>query len=353
MKRDAKYLIAYLLPASTLLAVSVGGYFALSTVLLGFVLLPVLEEIIPKSIRNFSEKEETHRLNTRFFDLLLYLNVPILYSILGLFFYKLGQNAYDSGWEIAGITLSCGIMAGTTGINVAHELGHRRNRFERWLAKALLLPSLYMHFIIEHNLGHHKHVATDHDPASSRYNESLYRFWWRSVIGSYRGAWDIQTALLRREDAAFWSLKNEMLGFQVMQLLYLFLIGICFGPLALLCAVLVAIGGFLNLETVNYIEHYGLRRRRTDAGRYEPVRPCHSWNSNHEVGRIFLYELTRHSDHHFKATRKYQVLRHFDESPQLRFGYPGSMLMALVPPLWFRVMNDRLENYRARHSVAQ
>ena len=352
MKRDVKYLIAYLLPASALLAVLQGGYFALSTVILGFVLLPILEEIVPRDTRNFPEAAEKIRLSTRFFDVLLYLNVPILYGILGLFFYRLGQGAYDNGWEIAGITLSCGIMAGTTGINVAHELGHRRTRFERLLAKLLLLPSLYMHFILEHNLGHHKHVATEHDPASSRYNENLYRFWWRSTSGSYRGAWQIQRELLRRNSASFWSAKNEMLLFQFVQLGYLGLIFLTCGPLALLCALLVAIGGFLNLETVNYIEHYGLRRRQTDSGRYEPVRPCHSWNSNHEVGRIFLYELTRHSDHHFKATRKYQVLRHFDESPQLRFGYPGSMLMALVPPLWFRVMNARLEAYRTRQVAA-
>ena len=345
MQHDLKYLIAYFLPASALLAVTQGGYFAPATIVLAFVLLPILEEFVPRSTRNFSESEESNRLSLRFFDVLLYLNVPILYGILGLFFYKLGNGHYDSSWEITGIVVSCGIMAGTTGINVAHELGHRNTKFERTLAKALLLPSLYVHFIIEHNLGHHKYVATDEDPASSRLNENVYQFWFRSAIHSYADAWKIENGLLTKQKLTKWRLQNRMIQATLLQMIYLGIIGTVFGPLALLCAIVIAILGFLNLETVNYIEHYGLRREKTASGRYEPVRPRHSWNSNHEVGRIFLYELTRHSDHHYKASRKYQILRHFEESPQLRFGYPGSMLMSLVPPLWFRVMNRRLEAY--------
>lgn len=344
MRHDLKYLIAYLLPASALLAVVQGGFYAPATVYLAFVLLPVSEGLLlPKSTWNHPPESEASRLSLRFFDVLLYLNVPLLYGILGLFFYNLSIGSYDSGWEIAGIVLSCGILAGTTGINVAHELGHRHTPFERFLAKSLLLPSLYVHFIIEHNLGHHKHVATDADPASARLNETVYAFWLRSTVGSYASAWRIENALAKRSARPFW--RHRMVQATALQFCYLGGIALLFGPLATLCAVLVAVGGFLNLETVNYIEHYGLRRTQLASGRYEPVRPRHSWNSNHEVGRIFLYELTRHSDHHFKATRKYQVLRHFEESPQLLFGYPGSMLLALVPPLWFRVMNRRLGNY--------
>ncbi|MDX1666459.1 MAG: fatty acid desaturase, partial [Saprospiraceae bacterium] len=107
-------------------------------------------------------------------------------------------------------------------------------------------------------------------------------------------------------------------------------------------ALAIACFGFLLLESVNYIEHYGLRRKKIGEGRYEKVRPAHSWNSNHELGRIFLYELTRHSDHHYKASRKYQILRHFDRSPQLPFGYPTSIIIALVPPLWFTLMDPRV-----------
>jgi len=133
-----------------------------------------------------------------------------------------------------------------------------------------------------------------------------------------------------------------MIQFQLAQVGYLLVVGLLFGWKMLPFAVAIAVFGFLMLECVNYIEHYGLRRKLLPNGRYEKVSPRHSWNSDHELGRIVLYELTRHSDHHFKATRKYQILRHIDESPQLPLGYPTSILMALVPPLWFRVMNRRV-----------
>ena len=155
-------------------------------------------------------------------------------------------------------------------------------------------------------------------------------------------AWHIENERLEKEGKSTSSWSNEMVRFQLYQLGYLALIGFSFGLLSALFAIAFALIGFLLLETVNYIEHYGLRRKQLANGRYEPVLPIHSWNSEHEMGRIFLYELTRHSDHHFKATRKYQILRHFDESPQLPLGYPMSMLVSLVPPLWFWLMNRRI-----------
>ena len=138
-----------------------------------------------------------------------------------------------------------------------------------------------------------------------------------------------------------------MLRFQIIQLLYLLAIGWIFGSSMVVYAILIAIGGFSLLESVNYIEHYGLRRTKLASGRYETVGPQHSWNSNHEMGRIFLYELTRHSDHHFKASRKYQVLRHIDESPQMPYGYPASMVLALFPPIWFKLMDQEVEKWKA------
>ena len=140
----------------------------------------------------------------------------------------------------------------------------------------------------------------------------------------------------------FLSLKNDMFWFSIIQTLYLILVLIVFGKIGLLFVVSAAITGFLLLETVNYIEHYGLLRGKTKSGRYERVKEIHSWNSNHVVGRIFLYELTRHSDHHFKSSKKYQVLECHDESPQMPFGYPTSMVLALIPPLWFNIMNKRV-----------
>ena len=236
-----------------------------------------------------------------------------------------------------------GVLCGLLGINAAHELGHRVKPFEQFLAKALLLTSLYMHFIIEHNRGHHKNVSTDNDPASSRYGETIYKFWFRSIIFSFISAWKIEAKELRKKGIPLFSMKNEMIQFLLIQLAMLLLIYFIFGYMVVFYFTGAALFGIFLLETVNYIEHYGLRRKKTGENVYERVMPIHSWNSNHPLGRIMLFELSRHSDHHYMASRKYQVLRNFDTSPQLPTGYPGMMLLALLPPLWFKVMHKKIE----------
>ena len=133
-----------------------------------------------------------------------------------------------------------------------------------------------------------------------------------------------------------------MFWFLVFQALLLIVIYVVFGKTGLIFSVLSAIVGILLLETVNYIEHYGLLRLKTKSNRYERVAEKHSWNSNHVIGRIVLYELTRHSDHHYKSSKKYQVLDCHEDSPQMPFGYPTSMVLALIPPLWFFIMNKRV-----------
>ena len=345
MWRDIKYLIAYILPLSAFVGVLLGGWWSGGAVYVAFVVLPMIEETIPMSSLNLSPDAETTRERWRLFDVLLYLNVPMLFALGVVFLNRITAQGTDSvtTLEALGMMFSVGVVFGAAGINVAHELGHRETWFERLLAKMLLLPNLYLHFIIEHNRGHHKHVATDADPASARYGENIYAFWWRSVTGSYVSAWRLEAERLKREAKPIISHHNEMIGFTAVELAFLLAIAAVWGFVAMFWAVGCAVVGFLLLELVNYIEHYGLRRELMPSGRYEKVLPRHSWNSNHELGRIFLYELTRHSDHHYKATRKYQVLRHFDESPQLPHGYPASMLLALVPPLWFRRMNPEVQ----------
>lgn len=342
--KDAKYLLAYILPLSAIFAVYMQGLWSFTAVLIAFVLLPLIEAFLPQSTLNFSIPEESTRLKNAFFDLLLYLNLPLVYGMVFYYFSTL-STASLATYEVVGLTLSVGIITSSSGINVAHELGHRKTRFEQFLSKVLLLPELYMHFFIEHNRGHHKNVSTDLDSSSARLGESLYPFWWRSVKGVYLGAWRLEKERLNRVGKSAFSVENEMIWFQVIQVLYLLGIGLYFGWMMIPFAVAIAIVGFLQLETVNYVEHYGLRRKKLASGRYENVSPLHSWNSNHALGRIFLYELTRHSDHHFKASRKYQVLRHFDDSPQLPYGYPGSMLLAMLPPLWFKRMNHLVEKF--------
>lgn len=340
MMRDLKYLIAYLVPASAIVGLAWQGPYSWLTLALVFGVLPTVELFTPQSKENVPEQEEENRTKRVFFDALLYLNAPLLFGIIGWYCWALSTQT-PSFFEIIGLTLSVGIVAGTCGINVAHELGHRSNKFEQWLAQVMLIPSLYQHFFVEHNRGHHKNVATDADPASARLGENVFGFWLRSVMGSWKSAWNLEREHLAKAGRPEFTWGNAMVRYTVFQSLWLLCIGRLFGWQGLLGAIAIAIVSFLLLETVNYIEHYGLRRRILPTGRPEPVSPRHSWNSDHELGRIFLYELTRHSDHHFKATRKYQILRHLDESPQLPFGYPTSIVLALIPPLWFRVMDKR------------
>ena len=327
MWRDAKYLLAYLLPLAGFLGLYLGGPWSLGSIYVAFVVLPLLELILPPATENHDPAEETERAGLRFFDYLLYLNLPVLFGLIGYFLYVVTHREL-TGFETVGMVCNLGLLIGTIGINVAHELGHRPGKVDQRIAQALLLTGHYLHFFIEHNRGHHRRVATPDDPATSRRNEPVYVFWVRSTVGSYLHAWRLDPGLMAR--------------FQLLHLGWLAAVYLAFGWAATVLLIWAGVFGFLMLETVNYIEHYGLLRQRLPSGRYEPVLPVHSWNSDHELGRIFLYELTRHSDHHFRASRKYQVLRHFNESPQLPAGYPASMLLSLVPPLWFAVMNPRL-----------
>lgn len=352
MLRDSKYLIAYVAPLAGFLGIYVGGVWSFGSIYIAFVLIPILEQFLPKSNQNLSPEVEDQKAVSRFFDVLLYLNIPILYGLMIYFFITLKEGNLAM-YEIIGMICNVGLIIGTCGINVGHELGHRSNKWEQTLGKILLLPALYMHFFIEHNRGHHKNVATPLDPASARLGESVYAFWIRSVTGSYVHAWQLEAERLNKSGKPVLSWSNEMLRFQVFQVLYLVTVGLIFGWWMIGYAIAIAVFGFLMLECVNYIEHYGLRRDLLlQNGRYENVSPRHSWNSDHELGRIFLYELTRHSDHHYKATRKYQVLRHFEESPQLPLGYPASIIISLVPPVWFGLMNKELQKIqKSSHSL--
>ncbi len=244
-------------------------------------------------------------------------------------------------WGIVALIAATGIANGV-GINTAHELGHKTNTLERWLAKITLAPVAYGHFFIEHNKGHHKNVATPEDPASSRMGESFWAFLPRSVIGSAKSAWEIERDRLQRAGKSVWSIKNENLQSWAMTVVLFGALSLWLGPWALVFLVVQAIFGFSLLEVVNYLEHYGLLRQKLPSGRYERCQPRHSWNSNHVVTNLLLYQLQRHSDHHANPTRRYQALRHFDDSPQLPSGYGGMILVAYCPPLWFKLMDPRV-----------
>lgn len=290
-----------------------------------------------------SAAEEELAKKDRTYDYLLYFIVILQYTLLVKFLFAMSEPGMTTADTVGRIWVM-GMLCGTFGINVGHELGHRVNKFEQVLAKALLLTSLYMHFFTEHNKGHHKRVATPEDPSSARYGEPVYLFYFRTIIFSYISAWHIANDETIKKGKPVFSFYNEMIQCTVIQLALVTTILFVFGWLITLYFLIAAMIGILLLETVNYIEHYGLQRKATDDGKYERAMPEHSWNSDHVIGRLLLFELSRHSDHHYLASRKYQLLRHHDKSPQMPTGYPGMMLLSLFPPAWFYIMNRRIKS---------
>ncbi|MEM5565661.1 alkane 1-monooxygenase [Psychroserpens sp. AS72] len=339
--KDLKYLAAFSIPIAAFISIYFKGSFVFITVIFSFVIIPILELLFPVENKNLESEDVENKLKNKIFDWLLYLNIPIVYGLVFFGIYEATNTPVET-YELVGMIFSVGIVLGVNGINVAHELGHRQSTNERFLGKALLLPAQYMHFYIEHNFGHHLHAATPEDPATARYNQSVYSFWFTSIFRQYAKAWNIQQKLLKNNNQPFFSVKNDMFWYVLLQFGFLLTVFLFFGSIGLLFSISAAIVGILLLESVNYIEHYGLLRLKTKSGRYERVKEMHSWNSNHVIGRIVLYELTRHSDHHFKSSKKYQILDCHDESPQMPFGYPTSVVLAMVPPLWFGIMNKRV-----------
>jgi alkane 1-monooxygenase len=271
------------------------------------------------------------------------LTVPLQFVLLYLFLGSLQQDI--SSVDIAGRIVAMGLLCAAFGINAAHELGHRTNAFEQLLAKLLLLTSLYMHFFIEHNKGHHKHVATPNDPSTAKYKQSVYAFWIQTFIGTYTSAWHIAIDEAKKKNRALPILNNEMFLFQLIQIGFVLGIFYFFGLSIMLYFMGAALMGATLLETVNYIEHYGLSREKGEGELYERVKPHHSWNSNHVIGRLMLFELSRHSDHHYLASRKYQILRNMEEAPQMPTGYPGMIVLSLFPPIWFSIMHKQMKKY--------
>ena len=278
--------------------------------------------------------------NDRYYRWVTYAFLPLQYAGLVLAAYLWSSGGLDVADKV-GLALTVGCVAGI-GINTAHELGHKKEKNERWLARIALAQSFYGHFYIEHNRGHHVRVATPEDPASARLGETVYEFYPRTVWGSLVNAWGVEKRRLQRRGQSPWSPGNDVLSAWAMSvalwgaLVAVFGIGVW--PYLLLQAVI----GVGLLETVNYLEHYGMRRQRVPSGRWERVNPSHSWNSNNLATNVLLYHLQRHSDHHANPTRRYQALRDCKQAPVLPTGYAGMIVLAMFPPLWRRVMDPRV-----------
>jgi alkane 1-monooxygenase len=247
-----------------------------------------------------------------------------------------------AGVDLFILALAVGTVTGGIGITVAHELGHRRSTLDRLLSRLLLVTVAYGHFYVEHNRGHHARVATADDPASAPRGMSLYRFIGRSLIGSFAHGWRLEALRLGHQGRSAWHPANWVLMGSLLSIGVLLIAAVAAGPAVALFLALQACWAVVLLETVNYIEHYGLRRRLLPTGRPEPVAPRHSWNADYIVSNWLLFNLQLHSDHHAHVERPFETLRSMPQAPQLPAGYPTMVLVALVPPLWFALMDPRI-----------
>jgi alkane 1-monooxygenase len=314
---------------------------------LAFGVLPLCDRLVGPDAKNPADSAMAWMESDPFYRWVTYLYLPCQYLSIAFACWLWSGG----GWltmtftDRFGLMVTVGVIGGIA-INAAHELGHRRTSAEKRLSKFALAQTCYGHFFVEHNRGHHVRVATVEDAASARFGETLYHFIPRSVLGGLRSAWHIEGTRLANNGRSRWSLRNDLISAWLLSIGLFAGLTVWFGVVVLPWLIGQAIIGFCLLETVNYLEHYGLRRRRLPDGRYERVGPGHSWNSNTVVSNIFLFHLQRHSDHHANPGRRYQVLRHTDQAPQLPAGYGAMMVLATIPPLWRRMMDRRvLDHY--------
>ena len=303
-------------------------------------IIPFLDYAIGSDENNPPEEIVPQLEQDKYYRLLTWFTVPMHFIVLIAIATFVGTQDLTL-WSVLALAITAGAYSGL-GINTAHELGHKKPEFERWLAKIVLAVPAYGHFCIEHNRGHHRDVATPEDPASSRMGESIYKFVWREIPGAFLRGWNVEKERLARQGKSAWSVHNDILqSFAISAVLQGGLI-LAFGWIMLPFLAIHNFWAWYQLTSANYIEHYGLLREKEANGRYERCQPHHSWNANFIFSNLVLFHLERHSDHHANPTRRYQSLRNFDDIPQLPNGYYGMYMIAYIPWLWYRVMDKRV-----------
>jgi alkane 1-monooxygenase len=336
------YLASFSIPLFAAIGLLWGGIWAWLTVAVVFVGVPAMDAIVGCDTDKVDDSSiEPVRGSSRFYSWILYIHLPVQLGLILLFGWEWTRQLAP-WWVQAGWVLSVALSTGGIGITVAHELIHRKTKMERWIGRLILMTVLYMHFAIEHVRGHHKNVGTKEDAATAAQGTNVYAFILYTIPAQWLSAWRLELQRLKKLGIPTWSWRNEMLSFLMIQSLWLIALVSIFGWGFLGVYCVIAFLSFGLLEVVNYIEHYGLERNALPSGRLETVQEHHSWNSDHRVSRMLLFELSRHSDHHMAADRQYQTLRSKEHSPQLPSGYPGMVLLALCPPVWFWMMNPRI-----------
>ena len=313
---------------------------ALGGPLLLHVIIPTLDALIGEDESNPKDEDIQTLQNDPYYDRIVKWYIPLQMAAKALAGYVVTRPQVSLIDQVL-LGVSMGAINGV-GVNTAHELCHRPQKKDHYWSHASLMPLVYNHFRIEHPYGHHKRVATPEDPASSKMGESFYAFLPRTIIGGLKSAIEIEKRRLARKGFGFWHKDNELFhGWAMSALYHSSFIGV-FGKQVIPYNITQALYGIGLFEIINYVEHYGLKRGKKADGSYERTLPEHSWNNNNIVTNLFLYQLQRHSDHHAYPSRPFQTLRHFSEVPELPSGYATMLIPALIPKLWFKMMDQRV-----------
>ncbi len=338
-----KYFAAFIIPVLGIITFNVTGIYAYTGLLFLYVFVPIIEQILPKNAYNLSKVEKDLVREDFFFDLVLYISVPLHLFVIYHFLITISNEALPLSDLIACI-LMMGTILGVNGINIGHELGHKTDHIlKTTLAHIMLLTSLQNHFIPYHNGGHHRDIGTPEDYTSAKEGDIFYFFAIRSQIGGYFKTWKLEAQRLKSKEKN--TVLNPMILYTILPILLLFSIFYFFGLYVMFLYFITSVYGISILEAQNYFAHYGLRRKMQENGRYERVKPKHSWNSDHIIGRVLLFELTRHSDHHHMGGKPYQLLDSKENSPNLPYGYPAMLLLSYFPFLFRPIMKKQLELY--------
>lgn len=305
-----------------------------------YAFIPLLDLVVGEDPFNPPEEVVPQMAADPYYRRLLHASVPVFYLSLFAAIWFAGTATLPV-WAFVALAAGFGLVHGNV-ITIGHELGHKNNATDRLLGQIVNAVVGYGHFCIEHNRGHHVWVSTPEDPASARLGESIYAFALRELPGSFRRGWAQEIERLKRKGLSPWSFQNEILQSYAITLAVAAVAISLFGPKMIAFLAIHNFLGWYGLTQANYVEHYGLARQKRANGKYEPVEPRHSWNTNHIVSNLMLFHLQRHSDHHANAQRPYQALRNFPDLPRLPSGYPGSFALAAIPPLWFRVMDPKV-----------
>ncbi len=347
--RALPFWLSLLLVPLAIVAAVYGGWAIALVPVVTWYLFSALDAALGLETRNADPATEEADLH--WYKLITLIWAPVQFALLAWLLWYVPRAEHLVAWERIGVFFGAGVITGTVGINYAHELMHQKSKLERWLADILLAMVLYSHFRSEHMLVHHRYVATPRDPVTARYNEGFHRFYPRVLVQCWRSAFGAERDMLARKGRRWTAVGNPFWRYWALQLGFVALafgLGGWSGVGLFLVQAGVAIW---QLELVNYVEHYGLTRKHQGAGKYEHVQPHHSWNAAQKASNWLLINLQRHSDHHYKPDRRFPVLQNYgpEEAPQLPYGYPVMTVLAMIPPLWRRVMNPRVRAWRKAH----